>query len=217
MSSQNYGKPPGYPPGYPPGPPQGSPPQSPPGYAPGQPQGYPPAAPPGSPYGSPYGAPPQAPPGAPPGSPYGSPYGAPPQAPPGAPAGQPPTLASPPQDGYSLGAPPPAGGPSDIQKPKNEMMAIISLAAGIASVLCIFPGCCCYLSFVAPLPGIAAVITGYLARKKIAEDPVNLTGGMLALIGMICGGTGTALFFVFLILYILGIAGGVISDLMNKF
>ena len=198
MSSQNDGKPPAYPPGYPPGPPQGSPPQSPPGYPPGQPQGYPPAAPP-------------------PGSPYGSPYGAPPQAPPGAPAGQTPTLASPPQGGYALGAPPPAAGPSDIQKPKNEMMAIISLAAGIASVLCIFPGCCCYLSFVAPLPGIAAVITGYLARKKIAEDPVNLTGGMLALIGMICGGAGTALFLVYVVLYILGIAGGVMSDVMQKF
>lgn len=190
MSSQNFGQnPPGYPPGPPPG---GSPPGAPPGSPPG---GYPPGSPPGYP------------PGAPPGSPYG--------APPGQPAGQPPPMAAPPPGGYPV-APPPGGG-SDLQKPKNDTMAIVSIASGIAAILCIFPGCCCYLSFIAPLPGIAAVVTGFLARKNIERDPVNLTGDKLALVGMICGGASVVLFLVFVVLYILGIAGGVMSDMKNQF
>ena len=104
-----------------------------------------------------------------------------------------------------------------MQKPKNDTMAIVSLASGIAAILCIFPGCCCYLSFIAPLPGIAAVVTGFLARKNIEKDPVNLTGNTLALVGMICGGAAVALFLVFIVLYILGIAGSVISDMQGKF
>jgi hypothetical protein len=113
--------------------------------------------------------------------------------------------------------PPPAGGPPGEPKQRNETMAIVSLAAGIVAILCIFPGCCCYLSFLAPLPGVAGIVLGIMARKKIEQDPVNLTGDKLALIGMICGGVATALFVVFLVLYILGFAGQVINDLPRNF
>lgn len=160
--------------------------------------------------------PPGYPPGSPPGAPPGSPPGAPPGAPPGVPpSAQPPLQGAPPPGGYPM-APPP-GGPSDISKPKNETMAIVSLAAGIASLLCVFPGCCCYLVFIAPLPGIASIVTGFMARKKIEEDPVNLTGGTLALVGMICGIAGVAMFLVFIVLYILGIAGDIMSSMPREF
>jgi hypothetical protein len=169
--------------------------QNPPGYPPGPPAGGPPASPPGYPPGAPGNAPP------------GSPYGSPP--------GQQPPMAAPPPGGYPMGPPP--GGPTDMQKPKNDTMAIVSIAAGIASLLCVFPGCCCSLTFIAPLPGIAAVVTGFLARKNIEKDPVNLTGNTLAMVGMICGGASVVLFLVFVVLYILGIAGSVIGDMKNQF
>jgi hypothetical protein len=153
----------------------------------------------------------QKPPGYPPGFPPGAPAGMPPAAPP---SGGPPAPAQQPGP-YPFGMSPRMGGP-DVSKPKYETLAVISLVAGIAAILCIFPGCCCYLSFLAPAPGIAAIVLGIMSRKKIEQDPLNLTGSVLALTGMICGGVATALFLIFIILYILGIAGQVISDLSHQ-
>jgi len=69
--------------------------------------------------------------------------------------------------------PPPAGAGGE-----NKTLAIISLVLGILSV-------CCY---VAPLTGLAAVITGFMANKKAKQDPQNYGGKGLALAGIICGG-----------------------------
>jgi len=188
MSDQNYRQyPPGYPPGSPPGQPPGYPPGQPPGYPPGQPPGYPPGQPPGYPPGQPPAPPPPSQPMQPPGGGY--PY-----------------------------VPPPAGMTpvAGEQKPKMETMALISLIAGIVSLLFIFPGCCCWLSWVAWAPGAAAIVLGIMARNKINQDPVNLTGGNLALIGIISGAAGVVLFLLFVVLYILGIAGGVMQDMYQK-
>lgn len=88
--------------------------------------------------------------------------------------------------------PPPAGGSV------NQTLAIVSLVLGILSI-------CCYIS---PVTGLAALITGFMARKNIKNDPANYGGNGLALAGMIVGGIffliGVA-YWVFIILVYAGI------------
>ena len=90
----------------------------------------------------------------------------------------PPPAPTPEWQGQAVGSntpfqPPPAGAGGE-----NKTLAIISLVLGILSV-------CCY---VAPLTGLAALITGFMANKKATQDPQNYGGKGLALAGMICGG-----------------------------
>lgn len=65
-------------------------------------------------------------------------------------------------------------GPSIYQQ--NSSLAVISLIAGIASF------------FIVPLLGaVAAIITGNMAKKEIAESAGHLTGEGMAKWGMILG------------------------------
>ena len=90
--------------------------------------------------------------------------------------------------------------PPAVESP-NQIMAIVSLVFGILSVCC----------WVAPLTGIIALVTGFLARKNIKADPAKYGGGTLALIGMILGGIffliGVA-YYVLTILIQMGLVGG---------
>jgi len=67
---------------------------------------------------------------------------------------------------------------------QDQTFAYISLACGILSMLCCF----------SIITGPAAIVTGFMARSKISQDPEAYGGGMLALIGMITGVIGTLLF-----------------------
>ncbi|MDQ3633914.1 MAG: DUF4190 domain-containing protein [Acidobacteriota bacterium] len=49
--------------------------------------------------------------------------------------------------------------------------------------------------------GPAALITGFLARGKAAENPNEYGGEKFALIGMITGGVGILAFIVFAVLW----------------
>ena len=87
-----------------------------------------------------------------------------------------------PAPGFGQNMPVPAPPPS-----LNQTLAIVSLVLGIISL-------CCYIS---PITGLAALITGYLAKKNIKADPATYGGDGLALAGMITGGV----FFVLGIIY----------------
>ncbi|WP_183093408.1 DUF4190 domain-containing protein [Nocardioides stalactiti] len=114
--------------------------------------------------------------GSPPPPPGGG-YGAPPP-PPGGGYGAPP-------GGYGgYGAPPPGYGG---QPTSTSTLGIVSLVAGILSIVC----CFCY--GIGIVPGIAAVITGVMSRKEIAQSGGAKTGSGLALGGLITGGAGIAL------------------------
>jgi hypothetical protein len=78
---------------------------------------------------------------------------------------------------------------------EDKMLAIISLVTGILSMLC-----CASI-----ITGPAALITGYLAKGKIKEDPNAYGGGTLATIGMISGVVGILLTVGLTILWIAGI------------
>ncbi|MEU8332876.1 DUF4190 domain-containing protein [Micromonospora sp. NPDC048839] len=182
----------------------GNPGQDPYGQQPNQDPTAPP--PPAAPYGQqdPYAAP-QAPYGQQPtsGQPYGQqdPYGQ-PQAPygqqptSGQPYGQPPAYQDPyaqqqPQYGSAPGYPN-AGYPQ--AQGQNNTLGLVSMILGIASIPLL---CCFYLGI--PV-GIAAVVTGYLARQKVAQGQANNAGQAKA--GLICGAVAVALGIVLIILFV---------------
>jgi hypothetical protein len=124
------------------------------------------------------------PPGAPP---YGPPPGAPPYGPPPGPPG-----------GF---APPPAGSygyPQIPPQPSGE--AIAALVCGIMA----FTGCF-------PL-GFVAVWLGARARRAARENPGQVGGEQLALVGMIVGGAMAAIYtlviigYVIFVVFIIGVA-----------
>lgn len=84
---------------------------------------------------------------------------------------------------------------------ENKTLAIVSLVLGIVSL-------CCYIS---PITGAAALITGYMAMKKVNTDPANFGGKGLAIAGMITGGIffliGAAYYIIVILIYA-GMIGG---------
>ncbi|WP_410811909.1 DUF4190 domain-containing protein [Micromonospora sp. 067-2] len=151
-----------------------------------QPPHDPYAPPPAAPYGQqptpgqPYGQQPQDPYAAP-----QNPYGQQP------PAGQPYGQQQPYQDPYGQQQPPPYGAPAypnagyPQQQGQNNTLGLVSLILGIASI----PLACCF--FLGIPVGIAGVVTGYLARQKVAQGQASNAGQAKA--GLICGAVGVGL------------------------
>jgi hypothetical protein len=78
--------------------------------------------------------------------------------------------------------------PPAVGAGQDQTLAIVSLVCGILSI------CLCGL-----LAGIPAIITGFMARNKINENPALYGGGGMALAGMILGGIS----IVFTVLYLI--------------
>jgi Domain of unknown function (DUF4190) len=76
---------------------------------------------------------------------------------------------------------------------QNQTLAIISLVTGILSI-------CCYIGWIT---GPVALITGYLHRKKVKENPAEFGGDGLALAGMITGGILSGLWLLIIVFYVL--------------
>jgi len=100
---------------------------------------------------------------------------------------------------YEAPPPPPGGGYGQpqygAQPAKTSVLAIVSLVTGI---LGIFP-CCGLFVF-----GIAGAVTGYLAKKEIAESNGAKTGAGLAQWGFILGVIGIALSVLYWVLVAAG-------------
>lgn len=112
-------------------------------------------------------------------------------------AASPPPAAPPPpaQQGGYYSAPP--SGPVDEEK--MNPLAIVSLVAGILSV----PLCCCLGG--GALPGIVAVVTGFMAISQCNQDP-NMKGRGLAIAGLVCGGVGVLLGILYWVMQIAGMS-----------
>lgn len=89
--------------------------------------------------------------------------------------------------------PPPAGVAG-----QNKTLAIISLVCGILSLIC-----CSWF-----IPGIAAIVLGFIARSKANNDPQNYAGGGMALAGIITGGISIVLGIIVIVLYLAGAIAG---------
>ena len=94
------------------------------------------------------------------------------------------------QQGGSGGAPQAAGGG------QSSTLAIISLVLGILSL------CCGYIF----VPGIVAIVLGFMARGKATSDPAHYGGAGLAMGGIICGFLSLILGVIGIVLYFLGFA-----------
>lgn len=93
--------------------------------------------------------------------------------------------------------PPPAGVAG-----QNKTLAIVSLVCGILSLVC-----CSWF-----VPGIAAIVMGFIARGKANSDPANYGGAGLALGGIITGAISILLGIVFVILYLAGALAGSLGN-----
>lgn len=119
----------------------------------------------------------------------------------GAPAG--PGGAAPygqPAYGQPPGYPPASGAPDGYGQPqKNAPLAIVSLVLGIVGV-----PCCTLFVF-----GIAAVVTGFLARRQIDASQGALKGGGMAMAGLVLGAVTIVLAIV---VWVLNLTGAIDSN-----
>ncbi len=95
----------------------------------------------------------------------------------------PPPVPNAPNQSFDQSAPPAAEG-------QNKTLAIISLVLGALGFICCGNILC----------GIPAIIVGYIARNKEAENPNAYAGSNLALIGMVLGGLSVVTFVILLII-----------------
>lgn len=95
---------------------------------------------------------------------------------------------------------PPAAGAAGGSK--NQTLAIVSLITGILSLFC-----CGWF-----IPGIAAVVMGFMAKGKADKDPANFGGRGLAMGGIITGVISVILGIIVVILYVFT---GVLSGIAN--
>jgi hypothetical protein len=94
--------------------------------------------------------------------------------------------------------PPPAGVAG-----QNKTLAVVSLILGILSFLC-----CSWF-----VVGLAAVITGFIARSKASNQPTLFGGSGLATAGIITGAISMLLGVIFWILYFMGFLVGMIPNM----
>lgn len=83
------------------------------------------------------------------------------------------------------------------QQPKRSTLAVIALVMGILGVLPCCWGCGVF--------SIAALVTGHLGKKEVAESQGRVTGGNLAQWGFTLGIVGLALSVVYWILVATGV------------
>lgn len=84
--------------------------------------------------------------------------------------------------------------PPMIGQGQDKTLAIVSLVCGILSLTCC-----------GPFTGIAALITGYMAKNNVETNPQQYDGRGLAIAGMIMGGISLVLTVLYFIL--IGFAG----------
>ncbi len=95
----------------------------------------------------------------------------------------------------------PPGAPGAAAAGQSQVLAIVSLVLGIISLLC-----CSWF-----IVGLAAIITGFMARSKANSDPAAYGGGGMATIGIALGAVSLLLGVVFWVLYMMGFAASMMQ------
>ncbi len=83
--------------------------------------------------------------------------------------------------------------PSGIGQSEDKTLAIVSLVCGILSLTCC-----------GAVTGIAALITGYMAKNNVDANPNQYGGRGMALAGMIMGGISLVMTIIGLIIFAIG-------------
>lgn len=82
--------------------------------------------------------------------------------------------------------------PPAVAGGQDQTLAYVSLGAGIASFVCL-----------GPIGSITALVTGYLAKKNITENPDKYGGATLATVGMVLGAINLLLVLLVIILWVI--------------
>ena len=86
---------------------------------------------------------------------------------------------------------------------ENKTLAMVSLILGILSLFC-----CWFI-----VPGVAAVVTGFMAKNKIDQNPKEYGGRGMALGGLITGGISILLGIIVVIIQVFfGALGGILGS-----
>jgi len=81
--------------------------------------------------------------------------------------------------------------------PRNDGLAIASLIVGVLSIVCFF-------FCLGIVLGPAAAIMGFISRQRISTSGGALSGGTMALIGLILGVGGFVVSVIWFFLYLSG-------------
>jgi len=87
--------------------------------------------------------------------------------------------------------------PPAIAQAQDRTLAIVSLVCGILSLTCC-----------GAITGIAALVTGFMAKNNVDANPEQYGGRGMALAGMILGGIGVLLTVLYLVF---GVIGGIFN------
>jgi len=103
---------------------------------------------------------------------------------------------------------PPAWSPPPAPLPVKQQSQGLAMGSMITGILGLVLGC------LGPLPGIAAVVLGFMALSQIKQAPETNTGKSLAIVGIVTG-ILTIVFYSLLILlwFLSGVMGGVFGTL----
>ena len=93
--------------------------------------------------------------------------------------------------------PPPP--PPQPRKPQTQGLAVASMITGILGLV---------LGCLGPLPGIAAVVLGWMALSQIKQAPETTGGKPLAIVGIVTGALTIVFYGLLVILFVLGGALG---------
>jgi hypothetical protein len=129
----------------------------------------------------------------PPGGEPTVPLGGTPPPPPGSPLPPPPGAPVPPPPGGF--APPPAQPYNPVIGGAAQQQNGLAIASLVCGILTMVLGFCC--GFVGLIPGIAALVTGYLGLRK--ADEMGGSGKGMAIAGMVLGGIGLVISLIFAI------------------
>ena len=96
--------------------------------------------------------------------------------------------------------PPPPPYQAPINKPPSQGLALASMITGIVGV--VLGGC------LGPLPGIAALIMGFVALSQIKKEPHKFGGKPFATAGVIIGAVSVAFYLILFLWFILAVGFG---------
>jgi hypothetical protein len=106
-----------------------------------------------------------------------------------------------------------------VHQGKTNTLALLSLIAGILSVLLLVLSLCipCGLRIMALIFGAAAAIMGFMGKKKIDESAGAETGRGLAVGGLITGLIGAVGALILMVLFALVITGSTLFPFLEGY
>jgi hypothetical protein len=87
--------------------------------------------------------------------------------------------------------------PPPPPRPRAQQSSTLAVASMVTGILGLVMGC------LGPIPGIAAVVLGWMALQQIKKSPWTTSGKPMAIIGLVTGGLTVAIYGLFILWMIL--------------